>query len=229
MARRGGRGDPISFVHDRLIIGEGPQDSAFFRALIADRNLPAAHVHSTEELSGMPGKSGFGEALARIRNLTGFQNLKHIVLTTDSDKNARDSFREVADLVRNVRAPGPHEPPHSYPVPIAQHKRADGEPSVTILMVPWKGKVGALETLCFEAAIRNRAAAAQCVDQFARCARTNTWSPQKRAKMNLRSLVTSIHERNPDIGFGKIWEDAPDLIPISDHAFSQIAKFLKNV
>ena len=38
----------------------------------------------------MPGKSGFGESLARVRNLTGFSNLKHIVLVTDSDKNARD-------------------------------------------------------------------------------------------------------------------------------------------
>jgi hypothetical protein len=93
MARRGGRGDPISFIHSRLIIGEGPHDS---------------------------------------------------------DKNARDSFREVADLVRNVRAPAPDEPPHSYPVPTEQHKRADGNPSITILMVPWKGKVGALETLCLK-------------------------------------------------------------------------------
>jgi hypothetical protein len=229
MARRGGRGDPISFVHSRLIIGEGPHDAAFFRVLLANRKLPAAHIHFTEELSRMPGKSGFGESLARIRNLTGFSNLKHVVLVTDSDKNARGSFQEVADLVRNVRAPALGEPPHSYPIPTEQHKRANGNPSITILMVPWKGKVGALETLCFEAAIRNRPAEAKCVDQFAKCARTNTWSPQKRAKMNLRSLITSIHERNPDIGFGKIWEDAPDLIPISDTAFSQIAKFLSKI
>lgn len=132
-------------------------------------------------------------------------------------------------MVRNVRAPEPNEPPHTYPVPTVQNRKAAGYPSITIMMVPGKGKVGALETLCFEAASRNRQEAAACVDQFARCARTNQWDPQKRAKMNLRSLLTSIHRPNPDIGFGKIWKDAPDLIPIGDAAFTPIANILRRI
>jgi hypothetical protein len=173
MAKRGSIG-PIAFIYERLIIGEGPHDAAFFRELVSDpgRAIPQFHVHCAEDLSDMPGKSRFSESLARIRNLSGFSNLTSIVLAVDSDTNARSSFDEVATMVRNVRAPEPHEPPVMYPVPTVQNRKVAGSPSITIMMIPGKGKVGALETLCFEAASRNIPASATCVAQFARCART---------------------------------------------------------
>lgn|GEM_PF-6105130 len=51
---------------------------------------------------------------------------------------------------------------------------------------------------------------------------------KKCGKTGLRSFVASVNEKQPDIGLGRIWENAPSIIPINDHAFNQIAKFLKN-
>jgi hypothetical protein len=220
---------PFTFDENRLIIGEGPHDAAFFRELIKIRGLPTANVICVSDHTKVRGRDGFKEILKVIRNVPGFHRISDIIIATDSDNDADASFRYVCDLIANVPDPEPPESPHKYPVPTSPHLKAFGTPSITILMTPWHNRNGALETLCFDAAGRSKASAVACVDSFEKCSGTLMWAEQKRAKLRLRCLLASTYEKGPDIGFGMVWQTDPSLIPLNDTAFDQIESFLRSL
>lgn len=216
-------------IHSRLILCEGPHDAAFFRQLITERALPDFHVRCD---SAHPGKDGFGFALTGIGSLTGFQRIKHIIIATDSDNNPNDSFGHVIDKIKDSEYLDPATGrARKYQVmPKAPHVQAGNSPSLSVLLIPWLDRSGALETLCLEAAARNNETALACVYTHAVCTGADAWGAETaKAKMRLRALICSTYEQGPDIGLGNIWRDEPNLVPINDDAFDQIADFLSAI
>lgn len=69
---------------------------------------------------------------------------------------------------------------------------------------------------------------AACVDAFAACAKVGEWPDATKAdKMKLVSMIAVQHQANPPIGFGKIWKDAPGLVPLNHPCFDGIAAVLE--
>jgi hypothetical protein len=216
-------------TYPRLLLCEGPHDAAFFRELITERALPDFHVRCD---MAHPGKGGFGFALTGIGSLTGFQNVQHVIIAADSDNNPNDTFDAVVNKIKDseYRDPATGRGRKYQAMPAAPHVPAGNLPSLTVLLVPWLDRVGALETLCLEAAARNKAGALACVQAHAKCTGAHTWTGEAaKAKMLLRSLICSTYEDGPDIGLGNVWRDQPDLVPINDNAFDQIADFLSAI
>lgn len=212
-----------------MILCEGPHDAAFFRELIRDRLLPEANVTCPSDNNRSYGKSGFPGTLHGFPNLHGFFAVKDIVLVADCDADPQASFAEV---VAGISGIGTFLiPALGYPIPTKPLERTIGAgvPALTILMVPWFDRRGALDTLCCEAALRGKTTEVDCIDNFARCIGADAWAEPKKSQMRLRSFLSGTYQNNPNIGFGNIWRDEPKLVPVSDSAFNQIADFLRNL
>lgn len=208
----------------RLVLCEGRRDEAFFHALTEARGLPEFHVTSPSEEHG-GGKSGFLRALKGMAIATGFERITDIVLAADNDEDPDTSFREVIDYLK--AEPNLGSPARAIAIPTQPNVRADGEISTTALMLPWIGIPGSLDSLCLEASSRAHPTQSRCVDIYAGCVGANSWPASKQAKMKLRSLFAGTHRRNPDIGFGNVWRDRPNLVPLEDPCFDQLADFLR--
>jgi hypothetical protein len=76
-------------------------------------------------------------------------------------------------------------------------------PSLTVLMIPWDHKKGAIETLCLPALEDLFADKIQCLDEFCRCTgvRTN-WSVTRQSEMRVECLLSCTQENEPKIGLG---------------------------
>ena len=92
--------------------------------------------------------------------------------------------------------------------------------------MPWTGVSGALDTMCWDAASKKRAAIGGHVDQFATNTAASAWPVTKASKMKLRSLISASHIDNPYLSPTYVWHDGTDLIPLDDPAFDQVAAFL---
>jgi hypothetical protein len=204
----------------RLIICEGPIDEAFFRSLIRARGLPEFAIRNgsdrSPEASG--GIDSIGSLLVGIAIWDGFSNLTEILIAADNDQTPAENFEKVRSQIARAG---------NYPVPSAPLQRATGTPNVTVMMIPWANERGNLETLCLGPAMGVSSVLANCVDAFAACVSVSGWpSGAKLDAMKLRSLLAASHPRNPFIGLGRVWSDAPGLIPLTDASFDRIAAFL---
>jgi hypothetical protein len=102
---------------------------------------------------------------------------------------------------------------------------------VTVLLIPWHDQPGNLECLCLPAAVHAAGGLSKCVDDFADCAGVEQWGrANAEGKMKLRSLLAAGHRSDPFIGLGRVWNDAPALIPLDhsgfDRVWDEVARFL---
>ncbi len=97
------------------------------------------------------------------------------------------------------------------------------------MILPSINTPGNLESLCLKSAIAASPMMAACVDAFAACAKVGEWADATKAdKMRLVSMISAQHQANPPIGFGKIWKDAPGLVPLNHPCFDGIAAMLES-
>lgn len=211
----------------RLLLCEGPSDEAFFRALIRHRRLPEFCIRHTGELNsaGSGGIDQFGPLLRGVVAYEGFPNVTDILVAADADETPEQNFAKVRDQIAAARPET--VPPVHFSIPSAPLERKGDRPTVTVLMIPWAGVKGNLESLCLSAAQDTAAASARCVDQFADCTGASGWPEVgKLGKMKLRSLLAAKHKRDPFIGLGNVWVQNEDLIPLGHASFDKIADVL---
>jgi len=210
------------FIHKRLILVEGPGDAGFLRNLIRKRTLPDHFDIRTPKESGISGSGNtrFGEALDAFVLVPGFPLVRKILIVSDNDDDPRNAFRQIRLQIRKTS--------RKYKAPTRRLSATTGSPSLTIMMLPSTRKRGNLERLCWDAAVKQTANAqvVACANEFARCAGIDNWSSGKLAKVKIRSLIASKYQRNCDESLAFLWDDYPDLIPLSDPVFDPIANFL---
>ena len=209
---------------------EGPSDEAFFRALIKQRKLPEFCIRHTAE--GNEKRAGgidqIDNFLRGVATWEGFDQLTDILIVADNDLTPSENFKKVCDAIDSAKPE--RLPPVNYGVPGKPLERAAGTVRVSVLMVPWEGRPGNLESLCLGPAQSASKDVSDCTDAFANCAGVSGWDSETlRAEMKLRSILAVRHQKNPFIGFGKVWTKGgdPKLIPLDDHAFDAIADVLK--
>jgi hypothetical protein len=117
-----------TFTGPRAIVCEGRADEAFFRALIAARQLPEFDIKTTGDAD--PNQRGgidkFGLLLQGIPSWGGFDQLTDILLIADNDESPADNFRRVRDQIAAVTPFG--VPPTKYTVPDKPLERTTGKP-----------------------------------------------------------------------------------------------------
>jgi hypothetical protein len=134
------------------------------------------------------------------------------------------------DEITGTRFPVPIKPTVKV-VAVAPDSSAVAAPSINVLIVPAEDKAGAIESICFEVAIKNNPGVEQCIQDFLKCTGAIGWPPQKLAKARMRAFFAGTHKRNPDIGLHRLWEQSDDakLVPLSDHLFEDLVSKLRNI
>jgi len=171
------------------------------------------------------GNSHIGRALAGFRSFTGFSRVKHVVVVVDNDTTPDDSFNNVKQQIVAISKSGA---PH-IAIPQQPHTRATIKSGldVTVVTIPWAGTPGALEKVLLPAARYASPNTAHCLDAYVACTHVDAWaSENNREEMKLRCLLAAANEDNPGIGIGKIWTDAPHLIPIGHESLHDIVELL---
>lgn len=209
-----------------LIVCEGPQDAAFFRALLSERGIKGFQVVSPQDVLGEGGKDRFAHAFNGLIPIRGFEQIKLTIFVGDNDDDPAASVAAIRDQLTKTEEFG--NPPRKLDVPINLLEKTAGVPSVALLMIPWANEPGCLETLCWNVASRVKPDLAPCALELIRCAKIEGWSASKLDKVRLRALMASSYKRNPEISLTFLWDDFPELVPVSDSEFNRISEFLRS-
>lgn len=221
---------PIDIHNKKLLIVEGASDKKFFINLMKNRNIQGFDVFCPWDM----GKKHEGEdsiihllnALPMNRN---FFKVEKIIIVIDADNNSDEKFNKFKSIVTKTKEfSGTNE---KYPVPNAPNLLAPSPKglSVAILTLPYSESEGAMETLCFRAAITKFPEVKNCINIFANCAGVEEWSPQKRDKFKLRSFISMKCQKNPDLPTTYLWDDNPDIVPLDADVFNSLADYLRVV
>jgi len=206
---------------DPIILCEGASDEAFFEKLIEIRTLGKFEIRKAQNKGG---HTFFGERLNGLKDLRGIEERKAIILVRDNDDDPDEAFR---DMQGHVREAG------EYVVPVAPRtSSARGKyPPVSILMLPWDGQAGCLETLLYMSASAQWPSKSACVQALAQCAQIQGWQISKQSKAELRCLLSTTCENDPNVAVNWAWKRenvaAGQLIPLEHACFDPISDFLR--
>jgi hypothetical protein len=162
-----------SITHSHLLLCEGMHDKQFFDYLLIQHSLPAFQTASFGFVGGAPpnrdGVDYLDKALNAIVGIGGFRNvLQAILIVADNDDDPVAAFQKVRRLIGAAAA-------HSYSVPTAELTKAVGQPTIVVMMLPWTGVRGALDTLCLSSASNQRNTIAGAVENFATITGVSSW------------------------------------------------------
>ena len=211
-----------------VILCEGPNDTAFFNALIkADVDLSDYQATDPIGLGHVAaGNQHWLPALKILMGATDIEKVDGLLIVGDKENDASGSFDKIVGALSAApKFPGP--PARKLAIPAKDRKRISGPPAISILMMPPAAKRGALESSLVVAANNaSNAATKKCVDAFCACAQLNAGGPANRAKARLRALLLSQYKKDPSLSFSNIWRDCPKVVPLSDSVFDPIKQYL---
>lgn len=204
----------------RLLLCEGPEDVAFFCALIQDRQIPDFHVqHTGMERWHAGGNTKFGEKLRALKLNRSFNNLYRIVLVTDSDDDAASAFTDACTQILQAGLLAPNHP----------FAWGGGRPAVSVITLP-PGSEGALESYCEPAARSTNANVAASTDTFLANVHADQWPERLRGKLWLRAYTSARNRSNPSASLVQIFEERRangHIIPVSHGTFDHVTNFLR--
>ena len=213
----------------RLILSEGDSDEQFFKYLVKIRKIRNFRAYEREQ--GEPkGVGSFALLLRKFSGIqTGSEKYKLIVVAADNDGDPEAKFRDVVRQIRKAQ----HFAVPSRPRKIARNRP---HPAVAVLMVPWDGEEGNLETICYTAAQDERPEVAKCVSRFVKGTRRATgehWEVSQLAKLHIRCLIASSCPTDPDTSLQYAWSGLKgrptNLVPLTHNCFDNIVKWLKGL
>ncbi len=207
----------------RLLICEGLEDLSFFRLLIEARKLPRFHLQSSGGRFKPGGNTKFRSAIQafRIEKPKIFDSLGDIVLVADNDDMPSGNFKKVCQQIDQYFGAGT-----APPAPLQPTKT---QPRVTILMIPWEGEHGHLESLCVESARCANKNIGRHVNDFMALIHSEKWRSESRVgKAKLRISLAARCESDPFVPLKHVFDDPKHhtLIPLTHASFNRIADFL---
>ncbi|MFI5089554.1 MAG: DUF3226 domain-containing protein [Terriglobales bacterium] len=206
----------IEIVGDRLVVGEGPSDTAFFTFLCQVRDI------NNFEIRNANGNTGFKTFLAAAKGTVG-SKLKSVILVADNDETPEDSFQ-------NVRRQIPDDWPHPNRPFDKAHR--PGTPHIVIVMLPFPrigaNSHGCLESMLLQAAEPTLAAQTACLNTYSDCIGIGGWNITARDKMRLRCLMSASFPEDPNAGIQYSLKPERGLIPLTHGYFDELVDLLNN-
>ncbi|MFY9658114.1 MAG: DUF3226 domain-containing protein [Methylocystis sp.] len=208
-----------------MILCEGADDKAFLKALIERRRLPDFSVHHT----GTPrdptgGNSKFCEALEYRYEVRAERSYKDIVIISDNDDDPETSSQNIKEQVGRY-----------FDLNLKEWDEKNiittelGMPRILIIMMPWYGEMGSLETLCYEAAFAASPLMQKVVSQFQFEAGVHKWDEaHRRDEMWLRSYLAVSCKQDPFVPMRDVFDRRSklNLVPLEHECFDRLAKAL---
>lgn len=221
------------FHGKRLIFCEGVEDAGFLRNLRNERELGEFDIRVVQDFGGVSGNTGFSTAIKNSVTVPGFASFQHLVLVADCDEHQGKSFKslcsQLRDANKDINVGG------RFSIPKGPGIASSGYPRVTILLLPWLGGKGALETLLWEAmkSMPSFSKTIECVEDLCRCTGIgqgrHKWNQAKLDKARVHSALAVSNKHNPALGLSKLWKRAPHLIPVQNSVFDGIANALMSI
>jgi hypothetical protein len=207
------------FMASRLIICEGASDCRFLTLLLERRQITGFQV-----VRPANSKDGFENRLRVIRaSEDDLAKIETIVLITDNDDDPAAAFNRIA---RQVRQAGQYPIP-AQPLTVA---RKTDYPDIVIVMIPWEGIEGGLETLILEALADKEPDVRKCLEEYLNCTPARDWNSNKQAKMLLVCMIAGICKGNPAGSLTYLWNTENNLLDLIDHScFDRLANFLSGL
>jgi hypothetical protein len=208
----------FEFKKSRFMMCEGDDDKGFLETLIRERGLPEFQVCHAAECNekGVGGRSGFRHSLSGLSPITGFSEVKAMLIVTDNDKAT--SFADVCAVLTHNG--------HQAPTTSTQVGAIHGKP-VAVLMIPSANECGDLEKLCLPEILGRWPRAEQCVREFLACTGADQW--RKNSSLNkarARSAVVGFNEDEPYMGIGNLFRNGT--LSVRNPCFDEVALFLEN-
>lgn len=172
------------------------------------------------------GNTGFARAIRsfQITRTRDYRRLTDIVLVADNDQRPQWSFDNVCRQIEDVFGAGS--------APTNPQTKSKTKPAVSVLMIPWTGICGQLESLCVDAASSADVVSAGRTTDFLATARADQWNNDSRyGKAWLRANLAIRCERDPAVHLAGLFERPRErrLIPLLHASFSRIAGFLARI
>lgn len=196
---------PESVSHRILLVVEGKEEVALFDALA--KHMGLLDIQTTDT----GGKLRLATKLELLKQDSGFGQVRAIGVVQDADRDHTGRFRSVCGALRRARLPAPD----------VELEPAGQTPFVVVLIVPGKGRPGALEDVCLEA-IRNEPAM-PCVESYFECLkRTGIREPRELSKAKTRVFLAS--KPKPDLRLGEACKE--NYWPFDHDAFTDLRTLL---
>jgi len=199
-----------------IILYEGVEDKGFLDALLevlGIKNKFALHPDCG-------GKDKFKQLLDAL------VIPKHaaIIIVADNDGNPNEAFKNIQKQIGDSG--------FSIPTKPREIAITAGLSPVSVLMLPWDGEDGCLETLCLSAANPKYAAQLACADALVKCA-GDGWPVSHKSKLRMRGFLSSICRSNPNTSLQYAWKTdngrPGDIFPLKDVAvYQKISEYFKS-
>jgi hypothetical protein len=224
-----------------VILTEGTADDICINKIIEENGLGKDKFHIPKFDQGkFGGITNFHLKISSIRSTIEPYTLSEsraMVIVADNDNNPKAQFEKVCGQI--MLANKNRSPAESFGVPQKPREAARQSltlPPLYVLMLPWDGEEGCLETLCLYSANKTRyKTELDCVERFSDCVGSKNWIDAKKlpdvsrkAKFHVKSILTSICE-DPYTPFHCSWnpEKSPmDIFQLKNAAFSNVIGFL---
>jgi hypothetical protein len=208
-----------------LLLAEGASDVAFFRALFKAEAINDIRLETPEQESeGKLGLEGYPEYLNGLVTRTR-PNLRGIIITRDCDI----SYSAFAKMCATLTSAGYTAPANPLDiVPFGTSTDGHPLPALTVVLIPWAGGIGCLETLLLPAAYAKWPHLVPCVDRYCECLGTAKWDINRQSKIRMRALLSSAHPHNPSLSLARIWSKSQTRLPLTDPCFKLIADFVRH-
>lgn len=212
----------IKYTRPNHLLCEGPSDVAFFERLMADRGLPTDPWDITSPRGKLSGVSAFTAHIQGLFTSGDIGNIERLLIVADNDTNPSGNFTGVRRQVREGGVPVPNKPLETA------RDESPTRLSVAILMLPWAGEQGCLETLLLEAAMDSNPNLNACISAFLGCCSGNdisTWSISRESKSRIHALIAAVC-KEPACALQYVWAKDGNPIPIRSTRFDRIARFV---
>jgi hypothetical protein len=208
----------------RLLLCEGPDDVAFFQALIEVRDLPKFHIFHTGIKKGEAG--GYTKYKTAIEALDVKYGKIHrqfdqILLVGDNDDDPDKRFANIQEHVEGALQIRPQK--------VRQFViRKSPDLQIKIMMLPWDNRPGNLETLCYDPAKEADSWMRDKVNDFRSAVKADEWHDSRSKEMWLRSYLAAKCKDNPFVPLFDVFDKYSklNLIPLKSKHFDNVCKEL---
>lgn len=205
---------PTPLTADLLIVGEGSGDASFIDYLCQVRHIQGFQIEDAR------GESKFPTYLNALKDRSGYERVKGILIVGDSDDSPDANFTKIRNYLKDAKLPQPNSP-------LTLAKR-DGL-TVCVMLLPYdnNGAIrGCLDTLLLRYIETEKPEFKECINKFRACIDGSERSNNQEDKFKLRCFIAALYAEDPNLAITFAVSPSKNLIDLNHSTFNEIAAFL---
>lgn len=199
--------DQLSVIEkNKILLVEGKDEVAFFKALFKKKNREDIQVKSTD------GRNKFKNDFKTLKNTPGFEKVTSLAIIQDADNDPKAAFDSICSTLKN----------HGLSLPGKIGLFTESTPKVGVFIIPDGKSEGMLESLCLSTVESTRKETLECVKEFITCIelKLKDKKPTNLYKASHRAFLAAMEDDTPSLGIAAqkgYWNfDSDKLKPLLD-------------